>query len=60
MDVSILSKTLSEQNNDEIDWEIFEDKGIDIWEVGPKYEMRRILISNKRLPELPPKQKRIK
>lgn len=46
--------------NDEIDWEIFEDRGIGVWDIGPKYEMRRILISNKRLPELPPKQKRVK
>jgi hypothetical protein len=46
--------------NDEMDWEIFEDRGISVWDIGPKYEMRRILISNKRLPELPSKQKRVK
>lgn len=46
--------------NDDIEWEIFSDRGIEIWEDAPAYEMRRILISNKRLPELQPKQNRVK
>lgn len=45
--------------NDETDWEIFLDRGIDVWEIGKTYEMRRMLISNKRLPELKPKQQRL-
>ena len=46
--------------NDAVDWEIFNDRGIEVWEKEPIHEMRRILISEKRLPELKPKQKRLK
>lgn len=46
--------------NDDIEWQIFKDRSIDVWEEGQTYEMRRILISEKRLPELKPKQNRLK